>query len=241
MGSCIKPICLLIRVAGWPHSRSSHSTWVAAPGCPVPRSLSAEPASDSLGLPPCPRPFGCAGDVPFEFPRTSHAFSVAGFSEVLGFPSGSRPLLQRLRYRSQVAPRSVPPALPVMDRRVAPMVASFGGAGCKSSRLPLRFAPPVSPTIRFQVAPVPHPPAPADLRSESPRFTCHPVALLELPDCSGCPRLASPLDSSQVALKLTSLGVADSVCLESPRNALPRLIRICFHRLRLLPHLRLGR
>lgn len=74
------------------------------------------------------------------------------------------------------------------------MVASFGGAGCESSRLPLRFAPPVSPTIRFQVAPVPYPPAPADPRSESPRIACHPVALLEPPDCSGCPRLASPPD-----------------------------------------------
>jgi hypothetical protein len=46
---------------------------------------------------------------------------------------------------------------------------SFGGAGCESSRLPLRFAPPVSPTISIRVAPDAHPPVPADFRSESPR------------------------------------------------------------------------
>lgn len=47
--------------------------------------------------------------------------------------------------------------------------------------------------------------------------------------------------SSQVALRLKSLGVADSDCPGSPRNSLPRLIRICIRRLRLLPHLRLDR
>jgi hypothetical protein len=210
-------------------------------GCPVVRSLFAEPASDSLGLPPRPRTFGCAGDVPLEFPRTSHAFSVAGFSKVLGFPSCSRLLLQRLRYSSQVALCPVPPALPAMDRRVAPILASFGGAGCESSRLPLRFAPPVSPTIRFQVAPVPY------LRY---RLITSPSHLGMEP--SGSPRLRPRIapdaslgfrrsTSSQVALKLPSFGVADSNCLESPRNSLPRLIRICFRRLRPLLHLRLGR
>jgi hypothetical protein len=46
---------------------------------------------------------------------------------------------------------------------------SFGGAGCESSRLPLCFTSPVSPTISIRVAPDAHPPAPADFRSESPR------------------------------------------------------------------------
>jgi hypothetical protein len=46
---------------------------------------------------------------------------------------------------------------------------SFGGAGCESSRLPLRFTSPVSPTISIRVAPDAHPPAPTDFRSESPR------------------------------------------------------------------------
>lgn len=192
-------------------------------------------------MPPRPRAFGRAGDVPFEFPRTSHAFSVAGFSEVLGFPSGSRLLLQHLRYRSRVAPHSVPPALPAMDRRVASMVASFGGAGCESSRLPLRFAPPVSPTIRSQVAPVPYLrhrliTGPSHLGSRairSPRSNLRiaPAAFAWLHRPTGF----------QVALSPLSFDGADSDCLESPRNALPRLIRICFRRLRLPPHLRLGR
>lgn len=46
---------------------------------------------------------------------------------------------------------------------------SFGGAGCESSRLPLRLTSPVSPTISIRVAPDTHPPVPADFRSESPR------------------------------------------------------------------------
>jgi len=73
---------------------------------------------------------------PSGLPRTSYTFSVAGFREVPGFPSSSRLLLQRLRYSSQVAPRTVPPALPVIDRRVTSILASFGGAGCASSGLP---------------------------------------------------------------------------------------------------------
>lgn len=167
--------------------RSSRPAWVAAPGCPVPRSLLAEPASDFLGLPPRPRAFGCAGDGPSEFPRSSHAFGGAGFSEVPGFPGGSRLLPQRLRYRSPVALRPVPPALPVMDRRVASILASFGGAGCESSSLRLRFAPPVSPTISIRVAPNAHPPAPADHGPSLLGDTCHPVrpgrtsGLLRLP------------------------------------------------------------
>ena len=68
---------------------------------------------------------------------------------------------------------------------------------------------------------------------------CHPVALFESPDCSFNSSWASSLDCLQVALVPASLDVADSVRLESPRNFLPRLIRVCFRRLRLLPHLRL--
>jgi len=163
------------------------------PRTPIPFLLSRRPIA---WVAPRPRSFGCAGDDPFEFPRTSHAFSAAGFSEVPGFPGVSHFLLQRLRYRSQVAPRSVPPALPVIDRRVASILASFGGAGCESSRLPLRFAPPVSPTISIRVAPNAHPPVPADhcpsyLGASAIRF-----ALVGSPDCSGHPPLASSIDQS---------------------------------------------
>jgi hypothetical protein len=54
---------------------------------------------------------------------------------------------------------------------------SFGGAGSENSRLPLRFAYPVSPTISTRVAPDAHPPVPADFGSESPRSSVP----------SGCP------------------------------------------------------
>jgi hypothetical protein len=70
---------------------------------------------------------------------------------------------------------------------------------------------------------------------------CHPVAFFESPDCSVDSFLASSLDHFPSRPGSCSLNVADSVCFESPRNLLSRLIRICFHRLRLLPHLRLGR
>ena len=118
---------------------------------------------------------------------------------------------------------------------------SFGGAGCESSRLPLRFTSPVSPTISIRVAPDAHPPVPADFGSESPRTPCHPAALVESPDCSVYSLWASSLKPSPSRPGSRLLNVADSVCLESPRNFLPRLIRICFHRLRLFPPLRLGR
>jgi hypothetical protein len=118
---------------------------------------------------------------------------------------------------------------------------SFGGAGCESSRLPLRFAPPVSPTISIQVAPDPHPPAPAGQLSESPRIRSIRFALFESPDCSVYSLRTSSIDQSPSRPGSCSLNVADSVCLESPRNFLPRLIRICFRRLRLLLHQRLCR
>jgi len=118
---------------------------------------------------------------------------------------------------------------------------SFGGPGCESSRLPLRFAYPVSPTISIRVAPDTHPPVPADFGSESPRSSVP----------SGCPnRVSGSLRLLALGLRRSNspsrpgfrlLNVAESVRLESPRNFLLRLIRICFHRLRLLPPLRLGR
>jgi hypothetical protein len=118
---------------------------------------------------------------------------------------------------------------------------SFGGAGCESSRLPLRFAPPVSPTISIQVAPDPHPPAPAGQLSESPRIRSIRFALFESPDCSVDSLRTSSIDQSPSRPGSCSLNVADSVRSESPRNFLPQLIRICFRRLRLLPHVRLCR
>jgi len=70
---------------------------------------------------------------------------------------------------------------------------------------------------------------------------CHPVALYESPDCSVYSLRASLLKLFPSRPGSCLLNVADSVRLELPRNFLPRLIRICFRRLRLLPHIRLGR
>jgi len=235
-----RPFCLPIKVAGWPHSLIFPLNLGFGSGSPLPRSLFAEPASDSDGCPSSSSLRLCRRS-PFEFPRTSDTFGGAGFSRVPGFPSGSCLLLQRLQYGSQVAPRSVPPALPAMDRRVASILASFGGAGCESSRLPLRFAPPVSPTISIQVALNAHPPAPADFVPSLLGYRAIRFALLESPDCSVHSFWASSFDQSPSHPGSCSLDVTDSVRLESPRNFLPRLIRICFHRLRLLPHPRLGR
>lgn len=60
--------------------------------------------------------------------------------------------------------------------------------------MPSCFAPPVSPTIRLRVAPVPHPPAPADHRPSHLGPHAIRFALPEPLDCSSCSCLASPLD-----------------------------------------------
>lgn len=70
---------------------------------------------------------------------------------------------------------------------------------------------------------------------------CHPVALFKSLDCSINLFWASSLKPSPSRPGSCLFNGADSVCLESPRNFLPRLIRVCFRRLRLLPHPRLGR
>jgi hypothetical protein len=105
------------------------------------------------------------------------AFGASGLGEVPSFPGGSRFLQLRPQYKAWVAPRPVSPALPAMDRRVASILTSFGGASCESPELPRCFARPVSPTISIQVAPDAYPPAPADGMSESPRIAHHPVRL----------------------------------------------------------------
>jgi hypothetical protein len=122
-----------LRVA--PHPASSHPARVAFPGCPVPRSLSAEPASESSGCPLASALRLCRRWSAQVAPRFA-SFGVAGFSKVLGFPSGSRLLLQRPRCRTQVAPCPASPALPATDHRVAPTLAFFGGADLPILELP---------------------------------------------------------------------------------------------------------
>jgi len=165
-----------MRLRAAPHPASSRSARVAFPGCPVPRSLCAEPAFDALGCPLASNLRLCRR-CPLELPRTSHAFGASGFGKLPGFPGGSRLLLRRPRWRTWVAPRPASPALTGDRSSSRPDSLSFGGAGCESSRLPFRFAPPVSPTISIQVDMNAHPPAPADGMSESPRIAHHPVRL----------------------------------------------------------------
>jgi len=118
------------------------------------------PSSSSLRL--CRR-------SPLRFPLASDAFWRCRF------PQGSRfPRLHLLPPASPLIQISGCPSLRTSgftgDRSSSrPDSLSFGGAGCESSRLPLCFAPPVSPTISIRVAPDAHPPVPADFRSESPR------------------------------------------------------------------------
>jgi len=117
-----------------PLPRSSRPVWVAFSGCPefAPLLLSRGP---NPRVAPLPRTFGGAGDGPLELPRTSMPSALPVFSEVPGYPGGSRPLQLRPRYSPQVALRPASPALPVIDRRVASILASFGGAGCEIHRV----------------------------------------------------------------------------------------------------------
>jgi len=180
-----------LRVA--PPPASSRSARVAAPGCPVPRSLSAEPASESSGCPLVSALRLCRR-CPSELPRTSHAFGVTGFSEVLGFPSCARPLLQRPRCRTQVSPRPAPPALPVIDRRVASILSTSAVPVVKASSRPDALRPryrrrSVSGSPRMLILRHRLMGCPSYLGSRTFRF-----ASLESPDRSGYPALATPIN-----------------------------------------------
>jgi len=87
------------------------------------------------------------------------------------------------------------PALPVMDLRVAPNFASFGGAGGEAVGLPRLLPPPVSPTTRLRVAPNPVSPGTGWCVSRLPWTAPSGFASgesLGLPECSS--PLATPVD-----------------------------------------------
>jgi len=116
-----RPLCLLIelrvgRISIFPLNLGFGS------GLPRPRSLVVEPASDSSGFPASSALRLCRRSL-FRLPQTLMPSALpvsAGFQVAPVAPTSS---LRRLRYRSQVAPRSIPPALPVIDRRVASILA----------------------------------------------------------------------------------------------------------------------
>jgi len=132
--------------------------------------------------------------------------------------------------QSSGCPSSASPALPVIDRRVASILASFGGAGCEIHRVsPAPCASgiaddqyPSCPEIlilrhRLTTVRVTSDCAP----SGSPRLITRvapatPPWLRRRDQFPGCPksRVSSPF--------------ADSLRFGSPRTYVPRLTRICF-------------
>lgn len=120
------------RVAPLP--ASSRSDRVAFPGCPfrAPFFLSRRPNPQ---VAPWFRSFGCAGDgcSSYPEPRMPSAVLVSARFRVAPWPAF---LLPRPRCRTWVSPRPASPALPAMDHRVAPMLASFGGAEWPVLELP---------------------------------------------------------------------------------------------------------
>jgi hypothetical protein len=136
---------------------------------PLPHSLSAEPASEVRWFAPSSSSLRLCRRSPLRFPLASDAFDAAGFRRVLSFPSGSCFLLPRLRYEPQVAPRSVPPALPVIDRRVASILSPSAVPVVKAPGCPFALHPRYRRRSGSGLPQNPHPPVPADFRSESPR------------------------------------------------------------------------
>jgi hypothetical protein len=167
-----RPVSLSIRFRVAPSPDSTCSARYASPGRPVPRTfgLAGRPV---LRLPLVPVLWLCRRSV-FESPRIPDA------SALRRLLSSRLPRLLRLCPASDEFsgfPSPSPPALPAMDRRVASILASFGGAGCESLESPRCFAPPVSPTISapgFPKACIFRPRL--ILFPGSPRFTHHPVS-----------------------------------------------------------------
>jgi hypothetical protein len=239
IGSCIDHLCLSIELRVGRILDLPAQPWLRFQVAPSPLPL-AEPASDSDGCPSSSSLRLCRRS-PFEFPRTSDAFSAAGFCGVPGFPGGARssciacdtvlrlPLVPYLRlYRRWIveSPRfSHLSAVPVVKAPGCPFALHPRYRRRSVSGSPQMLI------LRSRLTSVPS-------RLGVP---CHPVAPFESPDCSVYSLRASSFGHSPSRPGSCSLNAADSVCFESPRNFLTRLIRICFRRLRLLPHLRLSR
>ena len=181
-----RPVSLSFRSQVAPLPDSSHTTRFASPGCPVPRALWSR-GRPILGF-PLVSAFRLCRRSTFELPRISDASALPVMKlRVSPAPHSCGPASDE----SSGCPSSSPPALPAMDRRVASILASFGGAGCESLELPRCFAPPVSPTISFQVSPDLHLPAPADsIPRVAPVHLPSGFAIVRSPNFSGSPSLA---------------------------------------------------
>jgi hypothetical protein len=188
-----RPVLPVDEASGCPAS----SIFQLRPGCvsrlPLPRSLSAEPASESSG---CPLVSGLrrCRRWPSELPRTSHAFGVAGFSEVPSCPGApafscstcdvglGSPLVPHLRlYRRWIieSPRcSHHSAVPTYRSSGFPKSRPFGIADDSLSKLPRTLNPP-APIDGY----------PSYLGSRTIRF-----ALVESPSCPGHSSSATVID-----------------------------------------------
>lgn len=110
-------------------------------GLPLRRSLFAEPASESNGLRHLPRPFGCAGDLHSSFPELLMPSALpvsAGFWVSPVAPTSSSVACDTV---AQVAPRTIPPALPVIDRRVASILSPSAVPVVKAPGCPFASRP----------------------------------------------------------------------------------------------------
>jgi len=146
MDQCIVSFCLSMKLRVTPLPHSSRSARVASPGCPFPAPflLSRRPNPQ---VAPRFRTFGSAGDGPFELPRTSHAFSVAGFGKVPSCPG---------RYAFSCSAcdegRGSPLVLHLrLDRRWVielPRCSHHSAVPTTGSQVALGSGPSVSPTIR---------------------------------------------------------------------------------------------
>ena len=161
------------RVAPLP--ASSRPSRVAFPGCPfrAPFLLSRRPKP---WVAPWLQSFGCAGDGCSSYPEPlmPSAVPVSARFRVTPWPAFLQP---RPRCRTWVSPRPASPALPAMDHRVAPMLASFGGAELPILELPRESA--FRYRRRFVVRVAPHVESSGTDRwiSELPRITHLPVCL----------------------------------------------------------------
>jgi len=138
-----RPVLPVDEVASCP----APSIFPLRPGCvsrlPFPRSLSAEPASESSGCPLVSSLRLCRR-WPFELPRTSHALGVAGFGEAPSCPG-----------------HSPSPAAPVMEDSGRPLscISGFTGDGsssCPDARIIRRCrltGPQVAPSPGLSVSP----------------------------------------------------------------------------------------
>jgi len=172
-----RPVLPVDEIASCP----APSIFPLRPGCvsrlPFPRSLSAEPASESSGCPLASSLRLCRR-WPFELPRTSHAFGVAGFGKVPSCPG-----------------RSPSPAAPVMEDSGRPLscISGFTGDGsssCPDARIIRRCrltGPQVAPSPGLSVSPTIRCPSCPERRILRHRLMDIRVASDHAP--SGSPRL----------------------------------------------------